>query len=105
MASLRLQDKVAIVTGSSSGLGRAIALRYSSEGAKVVCSDLSPAPRLQVDSESEPTHELIAKNGEGHLRADRRWCREADGKPGPGSSERVWAFGYVSLTTYFLLGR
>lgn len=63
MASLRLQDKVAIVTGSSSGLGRAIALRYSSEGAKVVCSDLSPAPRLQVDSESEPTHELIAKNG------------------------------------------
>lgn len=63
MASLRLQDKVAIVTGSSSGLGRAIALRYSSEGAKVVCSDLSPAPRLQVDSESEPTHELITKTG------------------------------------------
>ena len=63
MASFRLQDKVAIVTGSSSGLGRAIALRYSSEGAKVVCSDLSPAPRLQVDSESEPTHELITETG------------------------------------------
>ena len=63
MASLRLQDKVAIVTGSSSGLGRAIALRYSREGAKVVCSDLSPVPRLQVDAESEPTHELITKAG------------------------------------------
>jgi NAD(P)-dependent dehydrogenase (short-subunit alcohol dehydrogenase family) len=36
----RLQDKVAIVTGSSSGLGRAIAIGYAKEGAKVVCSDL-----------------------------------------------------------------
>ena len=36
----RLQDKVAIVTGSSSGLGRAIAIGYAKEGATVVCSDL-----------------------------------------------------------------
>ena len=32
----RVKDKVAIVTGSSSGIGKAIALRFGSEGAKVV---------------------------------------------------------------------
>ena len=31
----RLKDKVAIVTGSSSGIGKAIALRFGAEGAKV----------------------------------------------------------------------
>lgn len=33
---MRLQHKVAIVTGSSSGIGKAIALRFGKEGAKVV---------------------------------------------------------------------
>jgi glucose 1-dehydrogenase len=32
----RLQDKVAIVTGSSSGIGQAIAIRLASEGANIV---------------------------------------------------------------------
>jgi len=36
-----LQDKVAIVTGAGSGIGRAIAILYAKEGAKVIVSDIS----------------------------------------------------------------
>ncbi len=38
---MRLQNKIAIVTGSSSGIGEAIARRYTEEGAKVVITYLS----------------------------------------------------------------
>ena len=38
---MRLQDKVAIVTGAGSGNGRGIALRLAEEGAKIVVADVS----------------------------------------------------------------
>ena len=38
---MRLEGKVAIVTGAAQGMGRAIALRYAQEGAKVVVADLN----------------------------------------------------------------
>lgn len=38
---MRLQNKVAIVTGAASGMGKAIAEGYAKEGAKVVVSDLN----------------------------------------------------------------
>ena len=37
----RLVNKVAIVTGAASGMGKAIAELYAQEGAKVVVSDLN----------------------------------------------------------------
>lgn len=41
---MRLQGKIAIVTGASSGLGRAIAEMFIDEGAKVIFSDINPYP-------------------------------------------------------------
>jgi NAD(P)-dependent dehydrogenase (short-subunit alcohol dehydrogenase family) len=40
---VRLQGKVAIVTGSASGLGRAIAALFAEEGAQVVSADINAA--------------------------------------------------------------
>ena len=37
---LKIKDKIAIVTGGGSGIGRAISLRLAAEGAKVVVADL-----------------------------------------------------------------
>src|SRR5688572_9667723 len=37
----RLDGKVAIITGAGSGIGRASAIRFAEEGARVVCADLT----------------------------------------------------------------
>ena len=37
----RLRDKVIVITGAASGIGRACALRYAQEGAQVVLADLN----------------------------------------------------------------
>ena len=38
---MQLKDKVAIITGAASGIGKEIAIEYAREGAKVVIADLS----------------------------------------------------------------
>jgi NAD(P)-dependent dehydrogenase (short-subunit alcohol dehydrogenase family) len=44
----KLENKVAIVTGAASGMGKAIALLFANEGAKVIVADLTAADAEQV---------------------------------------------------------
>jgi NAD(P)-dependent dehydrogenase (short-subunit alcohol dehydrogenase family) len=58
-----LLGKVAFITGSSSGNGRAIALKLSEAGAKVLCADLRPNSRaMDFDGRTE-THQRINDSG------------------------------------------
>ncbi|NYT79096.1 3-hydroxybutyrate dehydrogenase [Alcaligenaceae bacterium] len=40
---MKMQDKVAIITGSAAGIGKEIAITYAREGAKVVIADMNKA--------------------------------------------------------------
>lgn len=53
---MRLADKVAIITGAASGIGRATALRFAQEGARVVVADINAA-------EGEQTVEQVKREG------------------------------------------
>lgn len=53
----RLKDKVAVVTGAGGGMGRAIAMLFAAEGAKVVVADISAEAAAAV------TQEITAAGG------------------------------------------
>src|SRR3954471_9114913 len=48
---MKLQDRVAIVTGSAQGIGRAVAQKLTDEGAKVVLADINGAGAEKAASE------------------------------------------------------
>lgn len=50
---MKLKDKVAVVTGAASGMGKAIAMLYAKEGAKVVAADLNEEGTQETVAEIE----------------------------------------------------
>ena len=56
---MRLKDRLAIVTGGSSGIGRAIAIALSNEGAYVVVSDIDQAPKRGKYHEKHTTTSTV----------------------------------------------
>ena len=61
-----LKDRISIVTGGSSGVGRGIALEFAREGARVVIADKQEAPLRGKYHETDvttPTVEEIKKLG------------------------------------------
>ena len=86
---MRLKDKIALVTGSSRGVGRAVALGFAKEGAKVVVNYTSneTAAKEVVDEIQSLGSEAIA------VKADVAQKTEAEGLVG----SAVEAFGKIDI--------
>ena len=67
---MRLQNKVAVVTGAAGGIGRAVAERFAAEGAKVVICDVN-------DAGGQATAKAIGK-GTLYVHADTGSKKDAD---------------------------
>ncbi len=62
----RLQDKVAIITGGASGIGKATAIRFAEEGARVAVWDISEEKGLALATELSEAMASRHAGREGH---------------------------------------
>ncbi|MCA1612670.1 MAG: SDR family oxidoreductase [Acidobacteria bacterium] len=83
---MRLKDKVALVTGASSGIGRAIAVRFAAEGARVAVNYL---PRGRGEEDARAVVESLDTPGAAVAAAAFLASAEAD---------------YVTGSTYYVDG-
>ncbi len=89
LGSEKLKDKVALITGGDSGIGRAVAVLYAREGADIAIVYLSS------DEDAEETRRCIKKEGRrcvlirGDVK-DAKFCKQAVG-------ETIKAFGRLDI--------
>jgi NAD(P)-dependent dehydrogenase (short-subunit alcohol dehydrogenase family) len=85
-----LEDKTAVVTGSSAGIGRGIAQTFADHGASVVVADVREDPR----EGGTPTHELLQEEGAGATYVD---CDVTDYDDCVAAVEAAEEFGGVDV--------
>jgi NAD(P)-dependent dehydrogenase (short-subunit alcohol dehydrogenase family) len=66
---MRLENKVALITGGSGGIGRETAILFANEGAKIVVTDVN-------DAAGQETVDEIVKNGREALLSCVRMCQK-----------------------------
>lgn len=78
---MRLQDKVAIITGSGRGIGRETALLFAREGAKVVVSDVDSASGEQTATQIRRSGgTAIFVRADISKRAEAQWLADTTAK-------------------------
>jgi len=97
---MKLERKVALVTGGAQGIGRAIALTLAREGAKIVVSDINlekaeetcreiaaPGKRLWLSRGMWPTARMLKPwcRNPGTVRPARHPGQQCRDHPGPGA--------------------
>jgi NAD(P)-dependent dehydrogenase (short-subunit alcohol dehydrogenase family) len=64
---MRLEKKIAVITGAGSGMGKAMAQLFAAEGAKVVCADISgkqDAVAAGIGEAAVPVHADVANESD-----------------------------------------
>ena len=74
---MKLRDKIAIITGAASGIGRATALRFAGEGARLVLNDIDQHGLEAVLDEVGREHHRVVVGNVAQEETARRLAEEA----------------------------